>query len=132
MRVRNSIVLALGGFLAMSALICQAAQIPGNPPRTALEIAAQSAYQATYATYLADRAEVEGIYRWSRRVKEAELAAGKGKAAEDHLQRMQQLHQRVAALFKAGAAGASAIDLHATEYYVAKAKLAAENAKAAK
>jgi hypothetical protein len=89
---------------------------------TVLEEAAWSAYKSTDAAYQADRADVEDLYRWSVRVRNAELAAGRPKAAEGHFERMSELHKKIAALHNFGAAGGSSVRFYASKYFMLKAQ----------
>ena len=63
-------------------------------PQTLAE-AAEGAYKATEASFHAGRRSVEDIYRWSKRLMEAQLADGKHpNARAEHLARMAQLHKK--------------------------------------
>lgn len=84
--------------------------------------AAKAALTATQAAYETGLASAEEIYRWSRRLMIAELKANpSGRAAvEQHVARMEKLHEHVAARFEAGQTGS--VDLTATVYYLERAK----------
>src|SRR4051812_15880141 len=78
--------------------------IVGKP--TTLAEAAEGAYKATSASYEAGRYTVEDMYRWSKRLMEAQQADGKRPNAKvEHLARMAQLHQKVSALYTTGSHG---------------------------
>jgi hypothetical protein len=86
--------------------------------------AAQDALKATEAEYAAERAKVEDVYTWSRRVMEEELKHGTNpNAAGDHVHRMQKVAQKAEALYRKGSAGGSATKFHATRYYHLKARM---------
>ena len=98
---------------------------PSAEPQTALEKAAEQAYFAHVIAFENDYANIDDVYRWSRRWTEAELRANRDrqKSAFDHLQRMQRFYLRAVALRKAGAKGGSTETVNATTYYVEEAKL---------
>ncbi len=69
------------------------------------------------------QAGVEDIYLWSRRLMEAEEQDGAGNAAvADHVERMRNLHKKVAALRQTGTKGGSERDFYATAYYLVEAE----------
>jgi hypothetical protein len=81
--------------------------------------AATAAYQCTQAEYNVNRATVEDVYQWSRRIMKAENSRD---AAAAHVGRMRELHERVSALHQAGAAGGSAQDYESTRFYLLEAR----------
>jgi 2-hydroxychromene-2-carboxylate isomerase len=89
--------------------------------------AAKDTLQCMMAAQHVGRVTVEDIYRWSRRLMAAEIQAGKPNATADHLQRMDNLHKKTAALHNTGAAGAPTEALAATNFYFLEAQ--ALNAK---
>ena len=91
------------------------------PPKTLAE-AAEGAYKATLASYEAGRYKVEDVYRWSKRLKDAQQADGKhANAKAEHLARMAQLHKKVSALYLTGSKGGDESDYYATMYYFLEA-----------
>jgi hypothetical protein len=93
----------------------------GKP--TTLAEAAEGAYKATAASYEAGRYTVEDMYRWSKRLMEAQQADGKHPNAKaEHLARMAQLHQKVSALYATGSHGGDEPSYYATMFYVLEAR----------
>ena len=89
--------------------------------------AAKEALAAVQESYDAGRASAEDIYLWSRRVAEAARlespkGAGVEAAAAEHIERMKELHSRVAKMHGVGLAGGELRVLKATRYYVAAAE----------
>lgn len=94
----------------------------GEP--TTLADVADRAYKAAVASHDAGRGTVEDIYRWSRRLMEAQQADGKHPNAKaEHLARMVELHGRVGALHRAAVArGGSEENYYATKSYALEAE----------
>jgi hypothetical protein len=84
---------------------------------------ARQAYQTYEVMYAADRATPEDLYRWSRRLMEAELEGDptNNQPAEDHWNRMRALQRQISALNAAGRAGGEEHYMAAANYYVAEA-----------
>jgi Skp family chaperone for outer membrane proteins len=114
-----------GSALVLLAMACFS---QGDEPQANQDIPeivkeAEFALRSTDAAYNAGQATVEDMYRWSRRLMEAELANGSNKkAALDHVSRMRDLNTKVEALFKIGAKGGAENHLHATRYYLLEAQ----------
>ena len=85
--------------------------------------AAKATLKAMQADYEVGRATVEDIYRWSKRVMEAEQQAGVEQAAKDHLARMRELHDGTVAKRERGREGGEARNYQATAYYLAEAQI---------
>jgi hypothetical protein len=91
------------------------------PPKTLAE-AAEGAYKATSASYEAGKYAVEDVYRWSKRLMEAQQADGKHpNARTGHLERMAQLHKKVSALYFLASKGGDEASYYATMFYVLQA-----------
>lgn len=125
-RIRNSAVLAI----AVCGISAWHSRSMADEERVTeryakLVEAAQAALERTQAAYETGHAGVEDVYRWPRRLMNAELKADPAhpSAIEDHAERMHKLNERVAALAKVGSAGGDPQSLYATEYYVAKAEM---------
>jgi hypothetical protein len=87
--------------------------------------AAKQTYMSIAAEYQFGQASVEDMYQWSRRLMEAEINSGDGrrlKAQTDHIDRMNELHKKVAALRANGVKGGSTPDYYATMYYLLEAE----------
>jgi hypothetical protein len=127
---RKHVVIAVGLVIAgLSALPSRADVEPQGKAKMAnpnMVLAARKAKEAALAMHDVGRASLEDVYRWSRRVIEADNFAPQSVA--DHLALMRNLHARADAMNKAGAPGGEELWLHATAYYVAEA----ENLAAAK
>jgi hypothetical protein len=116
-------ILGICGVWSCASRLRAEADKPGRP-KSNLAQAADAALKATEAQYAFQQASVEDVYLWSRRLMEAEMQEGAGnKAIADHVARMQNLHAKVAALFKAGVVGGSEDRFYATAYYLEEAKL---------
>lgn len=91
---------------------------------TKLVEAARATLERTQESYDTGNANLEDVYRWSRRLMKAELKANPASpsAVEEHASRMRKLHERVAQQSKFGLVGGNAMALHAAEYYVAEAE----------
>jgi hypothetical protein len=98
---------------------------PDKPtgPQAELVEAAKQAYFATVIDHNEDFATLDDVYRWSRRWMKAELKANPNnkKPRIDHRERMQNYHDRIVALHKAGAKGGETSKRNASAYYVAEA-----------
>lgn len=96
--------------------------------------AAKQAYEMALTRFQAGNTDVEVIYRWSRRWLEAQRELGQAeadkviKAAEAHLERMQQLEKVAKGGFEAG--GWSVFDYQSAKYYAAEAAVLLARAKA--
>ena len=108
----------LGG-LYVSPMLAEEQFAPGKMPTTAE--AAEQVLKGTQAHYEAGKATVEDVYRWSRRLMEAQQADGKHpKAREDHLNRLYALKAKAAVLYRSGSRGGDATEYYATTYYLLK------------
>jgi hypothetical protein len=91
--------------------------------------AARAAYAGILESHSLGRATSNNeVYAWSTRIRSAEVRAANSrqqmtKACLDHLQRMRDLHERVAALGREGAPGGETHRQAATQFYVAEAEL---------
>ena len=114
--------LIVGWFLVRSASQAKPAEAIQQNDR--LVEAAQQAYTLYKATYEMGRTELDDVYRWSKRLMEAELRSDNHRdtAISNHVDRMSTLHKDVAAKFAIGAQGGSAADYHASIYYLEEAK----------
>jgi hypothetical protein len=112
------------GVLVVASGRAQNAEQPAAASKLAQS--AKAALEAATTMYAVGQADAEDVYRWSRRLVDAELQAGAGrKAALQHVARMRQLNVRVEALHRAGVEGGEELRLHATAYYVEEAQLIA-------
>lgn len=113
-----------GGLFVMALLICSGDAAPELGKQAGVNqkmiAAAREALKATEAIVEVDRASYEDVYRWSRRVVEAEDFSPE--AIKDHITLMRELHARVAARAKRGLENGDPRILHATEYYLAEAE----------
>ena len=120
---RSGLLLLITGILLFAGLQVGAQQKTAESHNTespTLAEAAQSAYESAASEYAAMRLDdVDLLYRWSKRWMEAEDSPA---ARQSHLERMQGLHNRVAALHKSGIRGGDTRQYHATIYYVAEAR----------
>jgi hypothetical protein len=83
-------------------------------------VAAQKTLEAKLATFDVGRATLEEVYIWSRRTVEASQYSAE--SVQRHLALMKDLHKRVIAKNRVGAAGGEEEYLHAAEYYLAEAE----------
>jgi hypothetical protein len=88
---------------------------------------AQDTLAAIEKYYETGRASAEDVYQWSRRVAEAARQESPNgpiriTAAQDHVNRMKLLHDRVAELHKLGMKGGDETIFQATRYYVIAAE----------
>jgi hypothetical protein len=79
--------------------------------------AATLAYEDARAALSAGDGNIEDVYRWSCRIREAEVRADAGQAARNHTARMRDLHDTVAQLHETDARGITAATLHAATYF---------------
>ena len=114
--------LGIGSALWMSKLAAQEDQPP--KPSSKMADSARKAYVAYNVMYGVGQAMPEEIYRWSRRLMEAELKADptSKEPAKDHWKRMRDLQNRISTLNKVGAVGGEECHAAAAEYYVAEAE----------
>jgi hypothetical protein len=123
MRTRS---IAIGGLIAASVfwIGLQSGADEACKPDNAAELveAAKSTLQATIAANTAGRATIEEVYQWSRRLMEAEQAAGNAKARAGHLQRMEHLYQSADGLYQAKAKGATVNKALASKFYFLEAQ----------
>jgi hypothetical protein len=97
-----------------------------QPAPSKLVAAAESAFKAAQVMYDVGQVDAEELYRWSRRLLDAQLRAGAGNdAALEHVARMRNLHDRIQILNRAGAGGGENLWLHATAWYLEEAQLLA-------
>jgi hypothetical protein len=105
---------------------------PQNPQRTAkfqaMADAAQRTYGAVNELFKLGQGSHTEVYVWSSYIRSAQVRAAasreeRTKACQKHLERMQSLHNQVAALQREGARGGEADKFHATQFYVAEAEL---------
>jgi hypothetical protein len=115
-----AVLLAGGSSLWLSKSTAQEEQAPELSLKAE---SARQAYQAFDTLYAVGQATPEDVYRWSRRLMEAETEADPAnqQPAEDHWNRMRTLQRRIAALNAAGRAGGEEGHLAAANYYVAEA-----------
>jgi hypothetical protein len=113
--------------LTLAAADPQAAGKIDPAQRAAMIDTATKAFQANQAAYDVGRVDLGQLYSWSRRWLDAEslgaAAQERQQAAQRHLERMQALHRRVTPLYEGGRVGGESENFHATEYFVAEAKL---------
>jgi membrane-bound lytic murein transglycosylase len=126
MRTNRLIVVGIAGLLSCFGWLCispaPAEQGNASAPKSLAE-AAESAYKATVASYEAGKGTVEDIYRWSRRLMEAQQAEGKNPEAKAaHLARMNKLQQKVEARYMTGSVAGEASAYYATKFYVLEAE----------
>ena len=125
MKINRFAVVGIAGLLSCLGWLC-ISPAPAEegivaPPKT-LAGAAEGAYKATAASYEAGRYTVEDVYRWSKRLMEAQQADGKHfNARTEHLARMAQLHQKVSALYFTASKGGDGASYYATMFYVLEA-----------
>ena len=96
-------------------------------PDLSLVEAADLAWKSTKAEFAAGQRDVEELYQWSRRLMDAELAAGETGARKDHLSRMRDLYHQMDARYNAGAELGSERRVAATKYYLLEAELILQN-----
>jgi beta-lactamase regulating signal transducer with metallopeptidase domain len=105
---------------------------PQNPQRAAkfqaMADAAQKTYDAVDELFMLGTGSHTEVYVWSSYIRSAQVrvAASRDeriKASQKHLDRMQNLHKKVAALQREQARGGEADKFHATQFYVAEAEL---------
>jgi hypothetical protein len=125
MKINRFTVVGIAGLLSCLGWLCisPASSEEGfaGPPKTLAE-AAEGAYKATSASYEAGRYTVEDVYRWSKRLMEAQQADGKHpNARAEHLARMAQLHKKVSALYFHASKGGDEASYYATMFYVLEA-----------
>src|SRR5262245_2034466 len=125
MRTRHSAVVVIVSLVAVVALLTgfqvNADQSGKDQNANEMVEAAKNALKATMAANEAGRATIEDIYQWSRRLMAAEQRAGKANAAADHLERMDQLHQKTAALYRTGSRGGSEEKFYGSKFYLLEA-----------
>lgn len=102
--------------------------------RKAMIDAARGTYEAVASLYELGTETSNTLYVWSSYLRTAQGRAADSKqlvaqACQEHLDRMQSLHGKVAALNKQGARGGEAEKLYATQFYVAEAELLLLEAK---
>ena len=124
---KHSVVLAGVALVVCALLVLSTGHADqGNVKATNSDLVqtAQTALQATQASYDTGRTSVEDVHRWSRRLKEAELKAepNNRRAVADHLQRMKALESRVISQAKAGVEGGESTAVAAVAYFVAEAQ----------
>jgi type II secretory pathway component GspD/PulD (secretin) len=90
--------------------------------------AAEKAYQASTAAYLAETVSLEQVFAWSRRWLQAAVDAAnspgeRGKAYRDHRDRMQQLFDEIRLKYTVGARGGEADRYEAARFYLAEENL---------
>ena len=122
------IMLAIGA--AVWEARADAEKQPAVKPSPLLEPAKQ-AYKSTTAAYDLGSVGFADLYFWSRRWMDAEVASAntptQQHAAKDaHLERMKNLHGKIAALHKEGIVGGEAEKFYATKYFLEEAKLLAK------
>jgi hypothetical protein len=89
-----------------------------------LEDAARAVLMRMTSLNTQRKADVEDVYHWSMRVKDAESARGnKKKPIADHISRMKALNERAEALHKQGSKGGELATVEATKYYLIEARL---------
>lgn len=125
MRSNRLTMLGIVGLLTCSGWLCISPApaeegLVGGP--TTLADAAEHAYQATEASYNAGRYSAEDLYRWSKRLMEAQQADGKHpNARAEHLARMAQLHKKATALYHTASKGGDEATYYATMFYLLEA-----------
>jgi hypothetical protein len=90
--------------------------------------AARATYDVKVESYSLGTEVANEVYVWSSYLRSSEVRAAGSRqqattACKEHLDRMQQLHNKVAALQREGARGGEADRFHATQFYVAEAEL---------
>lgn len=91
--------------------------------------AAKAAYAGILEAHNLGRATSNNeVYAWSNHIRSSEARAARSrqqaiKACQEHLQRMRDLHDRVAALGREGAPGGEMHKQAAAQFYVAEAEL---------
>jgi hypothetical protein len=96
--------------------------------------AARAAYEARLLLYHSGTIPANELYVWSSYLRSSQVRAVGSrreatKACQEHLDRMKDLHDKVAALANQGARGGEADKFHATQFYVAEAELLLMEAK---
>jgi hypothetical protein len=143
----SNVSAAAGVALLMAGIVCvelaaqpsaksgaKAADVTGPDAQRAAKLkamidAAKAAYAGILEAHNLGRATSNNeVYAWSNHIRSAEVrAAGSRqqiiKVCQEHLQRMRDLHERVAALGREGAPGGEMHKQAATQFYVAEAEL---------
>lgn len=113
-----------GGMLILASVAYSTFAVPSDTaaPKANPQMieAARRALQATEAIIEAGSTSNEDIYRWSRRLAEAQGLTKE--AVKEHADRMRELHNKVRAKNRAGVNGGEEHLLCATRYYVAEAE----------
>jgi hypothetical protein len=96
--------------------------------------AAQKTYEVVRESYTLGTILPNEVYVWSSYLRSSQVRAARSKderakACQEHLDRMQSLHNKVTALQREGARGGEADKFHATQFYVAEAELLLLEAK---
>jgi hypothetical protein len=123
----RSLVLAAVALVGCALLVIstsRADQGKSKPATGELTQAAQKALEQTQELYQTGRGTAEDVYRWSRRLMEAEQKADHNnrQAAAAHIDRMKALQDRVVAKAKAGVEGGEEANVAAAAYFVEEAK----------
>jgi hypothetical protein len=122
------ILVAVGGVLWEAR--ADAEKQPAVKPSPLLEPAKQ-AYKGVAAAFDVGTASLADLYHWSRRWMDAEVASAqmpmqKQQAKDAHLERMKNLHGKIAALNQHGIVGGEPEKFYATKYFLEEAKLLAK------
>jgi hypothetical protein len=118
---KGPVLAAIIAVLACASPFCIAAN-EGDEAKPDLKLvkAAKATFEATQAHFEVGRANVEDLYRWSKRWLESERSSSA--ARKDHAKRMRNLHETVVARQRVGGQGGEAASFHATEFYLAEAE----------
>jgi hypothetical protein len=112
--------------------------VPARPDASLAELrieAGTKAYEMTWLYYSENRVDSEKVYRWSRRLLEAQREANLGREAEvaacqAHLERISKLGAKIDRIRRLGFG--NSLDVVENEYYVREAELWLERARAAR
>jgi len=128
------------GLIALGAALAPAPQAPPMPPDLAglAEIRVQAgskAYELAWLYYSENRVDSEKVYRWSRRLFEAQRdaspdGAGRVAAGEAHLERIKKLEAKIRKIRKIGFG--DSLDVIEVDYYRKEADFWLAEAKAGK
>jgi hypothetical protein len=123
--VANRILAAIFAICLVGLFKCLSPAQEGKSikPSSALAEAANEGYKSALAAFGDGHVTCEDVYRWSRRIMDAELANGRGNSAvANHLDRMKALNNLVMAKWKQSAANISKLDVDATNFFVLEAE----------
>ncbi len=144
MGISKDVAIAVGGFVAVGAMVAAATSSSGAPRTPTSAVATPSLTGTAYAMQVYDQKRAEGagealqvfdsmltryengqatleeVATWSERVRDARYASN---ASAEHRDRMKRLEQAVQKRVTAGTA--TAIDAHAAAYYRAIAEAGA-------